>query len=129
MKKIRHKKNHFSNIKNNKLTREIDNAMSCKRFIKRKENFICENCETLVRGTGYTNHCPKCLWSKHVDIYPGDRRSECGGMMEPIGVEIKHGEYILIHRCIKCGCIKKNVISPEDNFEEILKLVQKRINR
>ena len=26
-----------------------------------------------MKGNGYTNHCPKCLWSKHVDINPGDR--------------------------------------------------------
>ena len=25
---------------------------------------------------GYTNHCSQCLWSKHVDINPGDRSPE-----------------------------------------------------
>ena len=33
--------------------------------IKNKEDFICENCGAFVVGTGYTSHCPQCLWSKH----------------------------------------------------------------
>lgn len=24
---------------------------------------MCEHCSAEVLGTGYTNHCPKCLWS------------------------------------------------------------------
>ena len=92
-------------------------------FIKKVENFICEHCGIKVTGTGYTNHCPKCLWSKHVDKnIPGDRNDSCHGLMEPIGVEIKHGEYSLIHRCQKCGKIMKNKTNPEDNFEKIIEL-------
>ena len=52
-----------------------------KKFIKVKEDFVCEHCGAEVKGDGYTNHCPKCLWSKHVDVHPGDRAAECGGMM------------------------------------------------
>ena len=44
------------------------------RFIRREENFVCEVCGAKVKGTGYTNHCPQYLWSKHVDkLIPGDR--------------------------------------------------------
>ena len=93
-----------------------------RKFQRTIEDFVCENCGFEVKGSGYTNHCPKCLWSKHVDINPGDRMSQCGGMMEPISVETKGGNYIIIHRCIKCGYEKRNKASEEDNFDAILKL-------
>jgi len=61
------------------------------KFKKRKEDFFCENCGENVSGDGFTNHCPKCLWSKHVDVFPGDRKGSCNGLMKPIGGE-KRGE-------------------------------------
>ncbi len=99
--------------------------MQEKRFQKRVEDFICEHCEAFIEGSGYTDHCPKCLWSKHVDINPGDRKSNCSGMMKPMGVEIKRNKYIIHHRCTKCGYKFKVKSAPDDNFEEILKLVNK----
>ena len=74
-----------------------------KKFIKKVEDFVCEKCGDEVVGGGFTNHCPKCLWSKHVDINPGDRAEKCGGMMKPIGA-LKIGDsYSIIHQCEKCG--------------------------
>ncbi len=93
-----------------------------KLFQRKIEDFQCENCGEKIKGDGYTNHCPICLWSKHVDINPGDRASNCGELMEPISVENKSDEQILTHQCIKCGHQKKNKISKDDSFEEILKL-------
>ncbi|MEI6494481.1 MAG: RNHCP domain-containing protein [bacterium] len=89
-------------------------------FIKNKEDFICEHCGVEVKGSGYTNHCPKCLWSKHVDIYPGDRAAICGGMMKPIKVEMQKGEFIITHKCEKCGHEKRNRASLEDNLTTVL---------
>ena len=71
-------------------------------FQRTKENFICEHCGADVVGNGYTNHCPKCLWSKHVDVNPGDRAARCGSMMEPLRVETKGRAYRIVHRCTKC---------------------------
>jgi hypothetical protein len=85
-----------------------------KKFSRNKEDFKCKHCGYIAKGTGYTNHCPKCLWSMHVDINPGDRKEKCRGMMEPIKIEYKRGEYILIHRCLKCHAIRKNTASPND---------------
>lgn len=94
-----------------------------KHFIRKVENYFCEHCGTKVSGTGYTNHCPKCLWSKHVDDkIPGDRLSKCQGLMEPIKVEFLHGKYSLLHRCEKCGKISKNKIDLKDNFEKVIEL-------
>jgi rubrerythrin len=101
--------------------------MQEKRFQKRIEDFFCEHCGTFVKGRGFTDHCPKCLWSKHVDINPGDRKSECQGMMEPIGVEVKGDEYTIYYRCRKCGYNHRVKSTPEDNFDEILKLISRPI--
>lgn len=89
------------------------------QFIKTKENFTCEKCGIFVASNGYTNHCPECLWSKHVDVFPGDRAEKCCGMMEPIGIEVKNKEYTITHKCVKCGHTKPNKSVPEDNFDMI----------
>lgn len=93
-----------------------------KRFIRTKENFVCEQCGVEVLGNGYTNHCPVCLWSKHVDIFPGDRLSTCLGMMMPTSIFLNHGVYTVEHTCVLCGHKKCNVTSKLDSFETILHL-------
>lgn len=46
---------------------------------------------------------PNCLGSLHVDIKPGDRASDCGGIMEPIAVWVRRdGEWAIVHRCKRC---------------------------
>ncbi len=97
-----------------------------KNFLKVKEDFVCEHCDAKIKGTGYTNHCPSCLWSKHVDLKtPGDRLNPCQGLMKPIGIEQKKGQWRIITKCLKCGKIHINKANPEDNKEEIRKLSTK----
>ncbi len=93
------------------------------KFVKTVEDFACEKCGTKTQGDGFTNHCPFCLWSKHVDIYPGDRQEKCKGLMEPVGLDQKNGGFVLIHKCIKCGKKKRNKISPKDDQEKIRKIL------
>jgi hypothetical protein len=62
------------------------------------------------------------LYSKHVDINPGDRAADCGGLMKPIWVELKKDKYVITHQCEICGYKKKNKVAKEDDFEEILKI-------
>ena len=98
--------------------------MNSKKFQKKIENFECEHCGVLVEGNGYTNHCPKCLFSKHVDINPGDRGDSCHGLMRPIGINTLGGKTDIIHQCLKCGFENKNKASEKDalDAETILKL-------
>jgi len=96
--------------------------MNSKKFQRTKEDFACEKCGFFMRGSGYTNHCSQCLWSKHVDVNPGDRQATCQGLMEPIGVELKGREYTIFHRCISCNFEKRNKMSKDDNFDVILQL-------
>lgn len=91
-------------------------------FQRRIEDFMCENCRNPVEGTGFTNHCPVCLWSKHVDINPGDREEPCQGMMEPVGVEKKKDIYRILFRCISCGAERWNKAAKEDDFEVLLQI-------
>lgn len=93
-----------------------------KKFIRTIENFTCEHCGTRVEGDGYTNHCPECLWSKHVDINPGDRAATCGGLMRPAGLELEGDKQFVILSCEKCGFKRRNSVSLRDNNEEVIRL-------
>ena len=89
-------------------------------FIKKEEDFICEHCAFAVKGNGYTNHCPQCLWSMHVDNFPGDRASTCGGMMPPTALVMEKGEFVLTNTCEKCGHTKRNKTTQGDNLDAFL---------
>ena len=90
--------------------------MEQKLFQKNDSGFVCLNCVFEVLPLGYSsrNHCPRCLCSLHVDVNPGDRASDCGGIMDPIKVETdaKKG-YIIIHKCRKCGAVRRNKAANE----------------
>lgn len=96
--------------------------MSNKRFKRTTEDFTCEHCGRFIRGNGYTNHCPNCLWSKHVDVNPGDRAACCQGMMRPIELQQKQGSFVILHRCERCGYEKRNKTADADNTDRIIEL-------
>jgi DNA-directed RNA polymerase subunit RPC12/RpoP len=90
-------------------------------FIARQERFVCGHCgksvEPLEKGS-YRNHCPECLWSRHVDRDgPGDRLSECLGMMKPVAIDStgKKG-WMIVHTCEKCGKEIRNIAAPDDDL-------------
>ena len=95
-----------------------------KRFNMKDEEFICENCKEKVNKLNYTarDHCPNCLYSKHVDINPGDRMNTCLGLLEPIGIEKYKDTYKIIYRCQKCKEIHKNIMAKDDNMDLIIEL-------
>lgn len=109
---------------------------------KQNQEFICSHCGRKVFydrsiGTRHRNHCPYCLWSKHVDLDDsGDRKSACQTEMEPIGLtfkqegidkyeKIKQGELMLIHQCLKCNKISINRLAADDNSQVILEVFEK----
>lgn len=96
--------------------------------------FICEKCRITVPdrapGTEHRNHCPNCLWSLHVDLSTGDRRSGCRGLMEPVGIATRYkGEWALIHRCRKCGMLRMNRIAGDDNPLPLLSIAVRPLGR
>lgn len=99
-----------------------------KHFTPRNSGFVCGFCHRrvapIVYGGSYRNHCPFCLYSKHVDSdTPGDRLNLCRGLMKPVGVFTRRtGEYVLVHKCERCGLERFNRIAGDDDFEKIIAL-------
>lgn len=101
--------------------------MGIKKFTKNDNSFVCENCGAKVEKLGYTSrdHCPNCLVSKHVDIFPGDRQNTCKGLMTPVGIKVLKDGYTIEYVCSKCGEHHNNKSATDDNFETILKVMNK----
>lgn len=97
-----------------------------KKFHELDETFICEHCHKIVPKLGYTSrdHCPYCLYSKHVDINPGDRSNQCKGLLKPIGLEKYKDTYKILYQCIKCNQTHKNIIAKDDDMNELIKISQ-----
>ena len=98
-----------------------------KRFNMINEGFVCENCGRDVYKSSYTarDHCPYCLYSKHVDIMPGDRQNECKGLLKPIAIEKFKDTYKIVYKCNKCNQIHKNIMANDDDFDLIIELSKK----
>ncbi|MDQ4099720.1 MAG: RNHCP domain-containing protein, partial [Chloroflexota bacterium] len=64
------------------------------------------------------------LTSRHVDgKRPGDRRSDCGSLMAPVGViQRRNGEQLILHRCLGCGQERPNRVAADDNPALLLRL-------
>ena len=88
---------------------------------RRSGSFRCRHCGLDVPldapGTAHRNHCPSCLWSRHVDDdTPGDRDADCGSSMEPNAISVRgDGEWVLVHRCTGCDEVHLNRIAGDDN--------------
>ena len=102
----------------------------------RAGEFRCLHCEALVSvdpllsGVNNRNHCPCCLWSRHLDLHtPGDRLAACKGKMQPVGLSRKpgrnkyaparSGELLLVHLCVDCGRVSLNRLAADDDPEHV----------
>ena len=111
-----------------------------------QKGFQCQNCNFNIKtigniGTKNRNHCPKCLFSKHVDeIHSGDRASDCQSLMEPIGLTFKksridkygkeiQGELMLVHKCKNCKKVSINRIAADDDSKKILEIFEDSIKK
>ncbi|MDR1754848.1 MAG: RNHCP domain-containing protein [Eubacterium sp.] len=101
-----------------------------RNFIMLDERFTCLICGAKIEKLGYTarDHCPNCLSSLHVDINPGDRAENCGGILEPIGIELNKKGCQIIYKCKKCGIKKKNIAAKDDNKDLIIELSARPVN-
>src|SRR5262245_21597885 len=104
-----------------------------------EQGFTCVHCRLpitcapLVAGVQNRNHCPCCLWSRHLDWRnAGDRLSSCKAPMQPVGLTTKlgrnkyarerDGELMVIHRCTDCDKVVINRIAADDSDAELLEL-------
>lgn len=101
--------------------------MALKQFTKNDNGFVCECCGYKVEKLGYTSrdHCPNCLVSKHVDVFPGDRQNKCAGLMIPTSISVLKDGYIIEYTCSKCGEHHRNKSAEDDNFDTILSVMNK----
>ena len=104
--------------------------------IQAEAGFNCRRCNkpvssaSFLSGVQNRNHCPYCLWSRHLDLYAaGDRLSACKSLMQPIGLTLKatrkrygpeRGELMLIHLCKECQAISINRIAADDDSRTVL---------
>lgn len=99
-----------------------------------RDEFTCRVCGRPVvpagAGSDHRNHCPNCLSSLHVDVEPGDRASDCGGIMEPVGVWVrKHEEWAIIHRCRRCGHLSSNRVAADDNPMKLMSIAMRPLSQ
>jgi hypothetical protein len=104
-------------------------------------DFKCMHCRNYVVQTPFLsgvqnrNHCPYCLWSKHVDLHQsGDRLAACKSQMHPVGLALKRsrkkygaessGELMLIHQCEGCGKVSINRIAADDLSDRLYNIFQ-----
>ncbi len=97
-------------------------------------SFTCIHCGQTVPlrswGTRHRNHCPYCLWSRHLDDEPGDRQCPCRHPMQPIGIEVRQdGEWAIIHRCTGCRLLRTNRIAGDDRELALLQLALRPLAR
>lgn len=96
--------------------------------IHRDEGFTCVHCGADVPPHGRTarDHCPHCLRSVHVDVVPGDRAAGCGGVLDPVGVEVRGDVAMIRYTCRTCGASRVNRAvrdgSPPDDWEAVIAL-------
>ncbi len=105
-------------------------------------DFQCTHCGAfvssnhLLSGVHNRNHCPRCLWSRHLDLFKaGDRLSACKSSMQPIGVTFKkagkkygakaYGELMLIHQCTECGRISLNRLAADDDRQAVFQACER----
>lgn len=118
----------MSRAYNHRLSEKMEKKSLSKHFTVKNEGFLCKKCHEKIppQKTSCRNHCSQCLYSLHVDeSYPGDRLSNCHGLMEPteIAYSGKKG-FIIVHRCLTCKKIIRNKTAPDDNLETLLKFMR-----
>ena len=106
------------------------------KFVNEVSSFKCIHCHAhilFIPSQGrHRNHCPYCLWSRHLDLYQaGDRLSAFRGGMQPVGLTRKqtwkkyggsNGELMVIHRCTGCNAVSINRLAEDDDEETLLEI-------
>ncbi|BET49051.1 RNHCP domain-containing protein [Kitasatospora aureofaciens] len=62
------------------------------------------------------DHCPSCLHSRHVLDHVEGGPSDCEGRMSPIAIAVlRTGDWMVIHRCVRCDELTSNPVRTDDN--------------
>ncbi|MFE0645981.1 RNHCP domain-containing protein [Streptomyces sp. NPDC058877] len=82
--------------------------------------FTCVWCgltvSTYAAERALRNHCPSCLHSRHVLDHVEGGPSDCEGRMSPIAIAVlRTGDWMVIHRCVRCDELTSNQVHADDN--------------
>ena len=107
-------------------------------------DFKCVHChqhisaDSFLSGVQNRNHCPYCLWSRHLDLYQsGDRLAACKSPMKPVGLALKktkkkygksQGEMMIIHLCTECEKVSINRIAADDIVDHVYELFEQSLH-
>ncbi|GHU48304.1 hypothetical protein FACS1894120_6730 [Clostridia bacterium] len=93
------------------------------------EGFTCAACGAEVPPLGRTarDHCPVCLRSLHLDINPGDRANDCGGLLEPVAITPHKKGRQIEYVCARCGQSRRCVSAEDDSDAEIYKIIERQV--
>ncbi|MFF9219628.1 RNHCP domain-containing protein [Streptomyces viridosporus] len=99
---------------------DIDPQHTVARHVLGTETFACIRCGLTVSALApdgrRRNHCPSCLYSSHVLDQVEGGASECGSRMSPISIAVlRTGDWMLIHRCVRCDELTSNPVCGDDN--------------
>ena len=83
------------------------------------ESFLCGNCgkDVPIGDVMIRDHCPFCLWGRHLDNIPGDRAADCGGLMKPLSFSVAGGTRWIHYECTKCTHLFRVRAHPDDTQE------------
>lgn len=136
---------HYSRHENDDTRSSAERKRSARRGAA-EDGFRCVNCgaqvitDPLIAGVLNRNHCPYCLWSRHLDLVTaGDRMCACKAPMRPIGLTLKQthkkyareesGELMLIHSCIECGSLSINRIAADDLSDHLYAVFERSLSQ
>ncbi len=130
------------------ITRKKQTRAKWKRFNSisgaaewKNHDFRCGQCHSEVStaawaaGVHNRNHCPYCLWSRHMDLWEaGDRLSACKAGMRPVGLTLKQvnkkysvagqGELMVVHACTGCGKLSINRLAADDVMRTVMEIFE-----
>ena len=83
------------------------------------ESFVCGHCEkdVPIGDVMIRDHCPFCLWGRHLDNIPGDRAADCGGFMRPLSFSVAGGTRWIHYECTQCNHTFRVRSHPDDILE------------
>lgn len=94
--------------------------MVSQNFKKVNEAFNCQHCgrDVPIASKTCRNHCPFCLYSKHVDRSPGDRQNQCQGLLKPVAYHHHSKKGLMIDfKCLRCGEESRNIANLDDSIQ------------
>ena len=83
------------------------------------ESFVCGHCgkDVPIGDVMIRDHCPFCLWGRHLDNIPGDRAADCGGLMRPLSFSVAGGVRWIHYECTQCSHMFRVRSHPDDTQE------------